>query len=276
MLGADGGALIVLAGELLQRYQINCISSAWSGGESPELQAVGLGENLLSSACGTYSSARYEIASGISGGGGGLADWMGTSSSPAGSRPGVADVFPTVLQELRSTRSFLRGRRCCEWSTGEHPYMTEGAFYFGNEGAVPHPWFVHVRINVDKITNFNAASKSELGQRGYEFCTVRMICEPLVMLPCYEIMIRHGTGSWRFENWSCWYHISQDDNPQERMREFKFAVDTARVRSVTAGALSERYTCILYTVQYQHLIFPVIQISVAEIFSVCKNYRTLF
>ena len=47
------------------------MSSIWAGGESSELQAVGLGEN--SPGCGTYSAAGYEIASGMSGGGGGLA-----------------------------------------------------------------------------------------------------------------------------------------------------------------------------------------------------------
>ena len=41
-------------------------------------------------------------------------------------------------------------------------------------------------------------------------------------------------GSWRFENWSRWYHISREDNPRERMREFKLAVATARVTSETA------------------------------------------
>ena len=41
-------------------------------------------------------------------------------------------------------------------------------------------------------------------------------------------------GSWRFENWSRWYHISREDNPRERMRQFKLAVATARVTSETA------------------------------------------
>ena len=41
-------------------------------------------------------------------------------------------------------------------------------------------------------------------------------------------------GSWRLENWSRWDHISREDNPRERMREFKLAVATARETSETA------------------------------------------
>ena len=51
---------------------------------------------------------------------------------------------------------------------------------------------------------------------------------------CLVIRSWSDKGSWRSENWSRWDHISREDNPRERMREFKLAVDIARVTSVTA------------------------------------------